>query len=345
MKERKLFRSIICLLGVAITVILFTACAGESNTDVAPTADRFEDRLEYASVEKEDAADDWTEWEADELDEAPAVEMPRTRIASDMVIEDEEGALGSMPILLPAESGRQLAYTVHFDIETLEFRSGMRLLFDTVASMDGYTERWRENGRSMRQPNLERNASFRFRIPNEQLPNFIEFIEVNYNIVFAEGDLIDFTFTYERNEANLETLREQEQRILDELESDSYEEPDVTEDDLADVRDRIRNLEESNTTIQRDVDYSDVTIRLSEIIMPEEEIEEEPETFGDRLQTTIDNSLDNLLVIAQVVLLISITMLPWLLFVAVIVAPIVYLIKRHKRKKRSNESHQNEVIE
>ena len=325
--ERKInFKKRFCLVGFILTMFFLTAC-GNVEDDAAPEPNG--DAYEVAETEEmgdwDDADADVGDWEEDSAEFEPGE-------ASEHRIEiEEEANMGAVPILLPSESGRQLAYTVTFDLETTEFMSGLRLLWETVGEMAGYPEHELFTGRSLHQPlDVERVANFVIRIPNEQLSDFFAFIEENYNIVSYERRLHDFTFAYERTEDNLDTLREEEQRILDELDSD--DETDITQADLAEVRTQIRDLEESNIEIQRDVDYSDVTIRLREVILLEE-LEEEPETFGGRLRVTVDNTLESLLTVLQVLLLFMITVLPWVLLIAIVVVPIIYMSKNYKQKK------------
>jgi len=318
MKRKNTFKNIICLFSFIFVVVLLAACSSADESD-------------WANSGVADAPTTNMEW--DEEDTAFSLDL----FEEDESVESEEGVLGSIPILLPSESGRQLAYTVDFNLQTTELMSGMRLLLDEVAGMGGYSEIVIVNGRCLRQPYLERNAYFVFRIPNEQLSDFLVFIEDNYNLVRLDKRLMDFTFAYERNVDNLEALREQEQRILDELDSDESDNDDIKQDNLADIRSQIRDLEESNIEIQRDVDYSDVTLRLSEVITPEEEPEEEPATFGERLQDALGTAADHFLIALQFIVLITVAILPWGLTTALIVVPIVYVIKKRRKKKGKDE--------
>ena len=308
-------------------MVMLTACASDE-ADMA-TAD-WDDEEVMLEVAEDDWDDDDAEWAAevvrvgrDGLDDMDETEAPQAA-------EEEERAFDVIPILLPSESGRQLAYTVRFNLESPEFMRGVRRMWQTIGELGGYLEHDSINGRSLHQPYIERSANFEIRIPNEQLAAFLMFVEGEYNIVGFSRNLNDFTFAYERNIDNLEALREQEQRVSDELDGD--EEPEATQDDLAEVRALIRNLEESNIIIQRDVDYSDVAVRLNEVIMPVEEIEEEPESFGERLQDALGGAARNLVNILQVLTLVVVTILPWVLVAAAIVVPIVYAVRKHRKK-------------
>jgi len=178
---------------------------------------------------------------------------------------EESEALGAIPILLPSESGRQLVYSVDLVLQTTSFMSDVRLMLDTIGEMDGYSERVLIEGNSLHRLEIERSGSFIFRVPNEQLSDFLVFVEDNYHVVLLDKELMDFTTAYERNESNLTSLREQEQRLEERLEN---REGNVTqiESDLVEVRRQIRDLEEANTTIDRNVDYTTVTVRIDEVI-------------------------------------------------------------------------------
>ena len=357
MKRKNVFKNVVCLLGLAFVVMALTACGvGDDDWDTAEADVAFDDGDNGADA-PEAEFDDWDDedWDEDEGyddlamaavvddDDSDDVEV-RARAERRVLTEEEEvaevGTIEAVPLRLPSESGRQLIYAVEFNIDTFEFSRAFRMLLDATGELGGFSERVTEHGRSLRNPDMERHADFALRIPNENLSAFITFIDDNrdvFNRIYTDIVLeADLTFEYERNVSAIETLREDEERILNELDNDEDEESDVTRDDLADVRERIRDLEEANITTQHDVDYSNVSIRLSEVIpseVEEPEEPEEPETFGDRLQSTVETSLGGLLSMFQVLLFVIIIILPWLVIVALFVAPVVYLIRRYRRNQ------------
>jgi len=313
MKKKIIFN--LFLTSLTLLVLVGCSSADDSSSDWAPSAQApdlvFE--MEEAAEDTFDWADDW---ETDEI--------------SGMAVEEEERIFGSIPILSAEESGRQLSYTVTFTLETTEFLRGVQMIWETVAQMSGYAEYEYIIGRSIRNPHQERTARFELRIPNEQLGAFLEFIEANYTILSYRRILDDFTFIYERQDAQLTNLREQEDRLLADLEDDG--DRDEIERDLANIQSQIRNLEESNTIIQRDVDYSDVSIRLNEVIIVVPE-EEEPPTFAQRLQEALDGTLEALFSTFQVLMIVAATVFPWLLLIAIVIVPVILIVKKQNRKK------------
>jgi len=251
------------------------------------------------------------------------------------VEEESESNTGEMPVLLLSENERQLVYTVEINMETTELMNGLRLLSETVVEFNGWVERDLSSG------DIERNAKLILRIPTENLVEFLAFIEFNYNVISSEKEINDFTAAYERDVVHVEDLREQEQQLLANLNEDEK---------VNEIRAQISDLEASIAGLQHAIAYPHVTIRLAEVTIPGEEIEvpeeeievleeeieeviavpERPETFGDQLQNTFTNSLNNLLAVFQAIL----SILPWVLLIAILVVPPIFIVKKHKKHKK-----------
>lgn len=315
-----------------LTLVLLVGCGSDSDWDSSTDeASTMHFAPESAEVSLAEDADDW-EWEAGEAeltrDESPSFEMD---------LEEEERAFSAIPILLPSESGRQLSYDVDFLGETIDFIPSIQLLWETIGELGGYVEHERIFGRSLLHPDQWRSANFELRIPNEELGTFIHFLASTFAIEDYRRDLEDFTFAYERHQANLEFLREQEARISEELATDDDGvEVEVTPADLNDVQSQIRDLEERVTLIERDVNYSQITMRIREVIFEEPEPEEMPPTFGEQLQETLGRAGDILLVTIQILILFLAAVLPWAILISAIVIPIVYVAKKRKSKNGKN---------
>ena len=349
MKKRKLQGNIARLLALLLVSMFLVGCGAPSDwatDDVAPAAAPEE------SPVMEDAADDW-DWadeapSAAEADEAPSAPAPGGDRVSNIPEEEPEpeGTMGPLPILLPSDSGRQLVYSTYINIQTMEFMAGVRLINEQTAALAGYSSLVIVNGRHMLRENQQRDATFELRIPTEHLAEFITFVEDHYNIVRLEKRMVDYTVSYERDMAHLEDLREQEQRLQDDLDDEKLEDDEATRDQLSEVREQIRDLEAATSELERDVIYSDVSIRLYEVIVVEilEEVEEEeeeeeeiPPTFSERLRDTMNESSSGFLAVVQVIVLILVAMLPWLLAIGAMAVVIVFLLKRSKKRKNAKD--------
>ena len=341
MKRKHVLYYFIGLLVLVLVVIPLSACSAPEDTT------RGRDTLRVASDEPADSAADAPaddgDWDWDEESEPAYWEGTVGDVGDDddVVAHIVYGeSIGVLPILLPSEAGRQLVYNVDMHFQTTEFMAGTRAMLDKVRDLDGHNEEVIVHGRPILRPYIKRSASGTFRIPTIHLNEFIIFMEENYNLLFLHQRMIDLTIVYEDDQAALEQLREQEQRLLADLE-DEEEDVDAIREDLNTIRDNIRRLEATTTELERDVVYSTVVVVLDEEIIPEEEEEiEEPEeeiippTFGERFLDTMESSLGNLLIVSQAIFLVLFAILPWILPPTIIAILIIIAIRRSRKKKK-----------
>jgi len=171
------------------------------------------------------------------------------------------------PTLTPSQAGdRRLVYSVTMTLQTADFLSGMRILHNTVAETGGYIISAQVEGYDLRNPTPTRSAAFRFRVPTEQLPEFIVVIENNFNIRALQQEMQEVTEQYQQNVWGLDELREQEAHLLALLEEIAEDARAALTDNLNDVRRAIRDLERAQATITTAVTYSTIDIRLFEAV-------------------------------------------------------------------------------
>ena len=359
MKKKHVLHYFVGLLVIVLVMLPLSACSRADDSrrtqeehfvtgDAAEAADDYVERLFDTPADDSadwaaDALDDADDWDWDEAPASAPEYWEDTAGDSEVTVSIEYGgSIGVLPILLPSETGRQLVYNVDMHFQTTEFMPGTRAMLDKVRDLEGYSEEVIVNGRPILRPYIKRSASGTFRIPTIHLNEFIVFMENNYNLLFLHQRMIDHTISYESDQARLERLREQEQRLLADLEDEEEEDVDAIREDLDAVRDSIRDLEAATASLERDVVYSTVVVVLDEVIIPiEEEIEEEeeeeeivPPTFGERFLDTMENSLSGLLVVSQAIFLVFFAILPWILPLAIVVILIIFAVRRSQRKKQ-----------
>jgi hypothetical protein len=337
MKKRNEFKRLVTLLLVFVfTVSLFTGCSA------APESERAVEPAPPSAVEEQM---DWEMDEAEALSDdffSAVVEESEVMLDSEDWVAVEvapisEGNMGPIPIILASETGRQLIYTTDITIETTNFMADMRLLLNKIAQLNGYSERVIVNGRHLINPYVERDAAFIFRLPPENLVEFIIFIEDNYNLVHLDKRMTDLTIAYEQNLAQLDELIDREERLLAELEEEqtTRDQRDL-ERDLESIQSDIRNLEATTAQIDHDVLYSDITIFLAEVILPSELEPVELPTFGQRFQDTVINSLETILAMLQGFLLFLIAATPWLLPIIAVALLVIHIVKRINKSEKKN---------
>ena len=341
MKRKSLLtKGFTLLLVFVLGMSLFTGC-GSASEDWAAD-ERSADVVEDFAPEPEpsDAFEVEEAWDMhwDGEDEMDSEEwMVSETFEPGEITEESEGNMGPIPILLASETGRQLIYNTDIIIETTEFMAGQRRLLDEVTRLGGNSERTTVNGRHILNPYVERDAIFILKLPPENLIEVIIFIEDHFQLVYLNKEMTDLTIAYERNLSHLNNLREQEERLLENLEDEeSPRDPAEIEQELENIQQDIRNIEEVTAQVDRDVIYSSLNIRLFEVILPEEVPPEEPLTFGDRLQEATGESLDRLLDMLQGFLIFLIAALPVLLPMTAIALIALFIYKKSNKKKRNN---------
>ena len=246
----------------------------------------------------------------------------------------DEGT-GPLPILTPSQmNGRMMSYDVYLDLQTTEFMRGVRLLFDTVAETGGYIENEHLRGRDMKGPETERSNSFTFRVPSERLDEFLVIVENNFSMAERRLSTKDDTTAYRRADTRLDDLREQEQRLLDDLRKTDIAAEDrlEIERELSKIQISISELTAQQLNVDYDVYYSNVSATLREVIFTEET--EAPVTaFGERLDGRVSASIAAFVAFCQWVLLAVIAVAPALIVLAVL-GLIAWIAVRAVKKRR-----------
>jgi len=271
---------------------------------------------------------------------APAADMPAP--VADMDFEYSQdapvtvqapggGSSVPLPILTPSDSrGRRLVYTVDLQLETTEFIPGIQKLVSTVISMDGYVLTASVQGRSLHAPEFERTATYVFNLDTERLAEFIISMENNYNLVHLWQASDDITGRHTHGGLSLSDLREQEERLKEQLDNDNLRQADRLnlENTLADVQASIRNFEVQRSEMEYNVRFSTITVSISEVIFKEEL----PElTFGERFNQAVTRSLDGFLAFLQGLVIVIINILPTLIILGIITFITVFVVRKVKK--------------
>jgi len=230
-----------------------------------------------------------------------------------------------------------MVYTVEMHLQTTDFMEGIRKLATTVGNMQGYLISENIQGRDLRAPEYERNASYVLRLHTDRLLEFLIVMEDNFNLVNRRQVADDITASYEYSGLTLSDLREQETRMKAELESDELtaSERRNLESSLANVQSSIRSHETQQSVMDDNVLYSTISIHLSEVIFVDE-IEIIELTFGERFFEAVTRSWDGFVAFGQGLLIVIINILPTLIVLAVITVITFLIVLRYKRWRKAN---------
>jgi len=313
------------VLFVAIVFVLM-ACGSDNyeSTDVAPQSTTVASPRPTGGVVAESVVVEDSLFEFDEEFDFDDVSMASS--------EEMANLFEDVLVLLPEDSGRLLSYMVEFSLETEYFMEGIGALWDEISRLNGYVEHERISGRNLRHPSEERFAHFNIRIPNRSLSTLISFIAAEFNLVHYRRDMIDFTFLYEGNEGLVDDLRDIENQLLEELDDEENRNTRRTANELRDIRAHIRRLEQENRQIERDVNYSIISISLHEVIFVEPLPVPPPPTFWESLTNATSISLSFLGSTLQFLFIAVLTLLPWAIIIAIFAVPCVILARKLKQR-------------
>jgi hypothetical protein len=266
----------------------------------------------------EEAVDDYVEME-DAIEE-PAMDGPAESSSSIEAVS--------------VSSNRMIITTVNLHMQTTAFDQGITEMEAIVASFDGFMQDSYVEGMNMFEENGTRSASFTARIPSARLDDFVDSVGGSFQITNKQQSGEDITDSYHDNEARLNSLRIQEERLLAMLESaEELQYLIEVQRELSDVQYQIDSYTASKLRMENQVAMSTVYLYLNEVV-EYDPVESVPVTFGERLQRTAADSFSSFVDFLQEFILGILWMIPFLLFLAVLVAIIVLIVLLATRKKR-----------
>jgi hypothetical protein len=302
------------------TVFLLTACAGSS----------------MSADMKAEAAAPQAMTNGSYYEEMGVTDMaPMEEVEMDM----DSGVAGSGN-LTEVKVERKIIKNADLSLETMEYDGAYAIIAEITEGFGGYIESSSIEGESLynqqRGYRSDRWAQFTVRVPAEQLYNYIDALAEDFNITHKSESANDISDQYYDAAARLSNLQVQEKRLL-ELMEQAGQLADLLEieRELANVRYEIETITASLKRMDSKVSYSTVNISLQEVFEYQEKTTP-PRTFADRIKDAFEGSADNFLDFCEELLIALIYAAPILLFFAVIILAVFFvirLIRKAFRKK------------
>lgn len=265
-------------------------------------------------------------------EEAP---MEYERIESDMLTDSSE----STQVSLPAD--RKLIITVHMDAETEDLDAMLAHVNAKITDLNGYMESQEINNGSAYSKYRHRSSSMTIRIPAENLSQFVDMVSENCNIISNYRTSEDVTLQYVSLESRIEALEIEQERLLALLEqADNMEDLLTIESRLTDVRYELEQIHSQMLVMKNRINYSTIHLYLSEVV-EYTEVEEEPETFGQRVAAGFTKSIKGVWkgIVEFVIFIIS--ALPYLILLGGIAVVVILIIRKRRKKHTPKKEKQN----
>ncbi len=323
-------KSVFSALAVILaTLVIFTACGSVSlNDQAAPTE---------TSAASSSAM-------------APALAGGRTKMTMEApaVMAADQGK----PSPVAINPDRKIVKHSYLSLETKEFDTALEQIIAAITEQGGYIESQNTNGQSLtyRGSYYERSASIQARIPADKLDSVTTAVGGICNITSKNENIDDITDSYFDTEAHLNSLKLQEERLLDILsKAEKLEDVISLEQALSDVRYQIESLTATMRRMDSQIAYSYLNLDLREVV-EYQQVETAPKTLGDKIVASFKRSGEKLAWFFESLLLFVIEDLPlviiWLVIFGVLTFISFKLARRIRNKmnlkKQKNSQQQSE---
>lgn len=230
------------------------------------------------------------------------------------------------------QSQRKLIKTVDMDVQTEGYDTLIAGLEKQITELGGYIEyQYQYNGNYYNNDAL-RNANLQIRIPSDRLDEFIDKVGEQSNVTNKEVRVEDVTLRYVDLESHKTALLTEQSRLLDLLEvAETVEDIITIEQRLSDVRYQLESMESQLRTLDNQIDYSTINLRIQEVrrVTPTEE-----KTVWDKIRNGFSGSIYNIgdgLVNFFIWFVVNI---PYIVIWAVIIGAVFFIIRAIIKKKR-----------
>lgn len=189
-------------------------------------------------------------------------------------------------------SQRKVIMDGDVSLETLDFDNSISEMDQMINDFEGFAEVRNVKGKSKDSRAL-RSASYIIRVPAESFELALKSLGSIGTVLESTSKGTDITDQYYDAQTRVNTLKVQEQTLLDILAKSTKLEDVITlESRLAEVRYEIEKLENTVKNYDRLVAFSRITVFIQEVD-DKTETKPEPETLGERVSRTFEESVDN----------------------------------------------------
>ncbi|NLL90854.1 MAG: DUF4349 domain-containing protein [Ruminococcaceae bacterium] len=245
--------------------------------------------------------------------------------------------------LLPTESiglkpggGLKIIYTSSLYMQTEKFKESYDALVDLINKNEGYIQYSDISGGYTSDSGYyyEYYAYFTVRIPADKYSSFLTHSESIATITNKSENSEDITSVYIDTEARLNSLKVQEERLLDLLKTaDIMADIIEIESKLSDVRYQIESYQSQKNTYDNLLGYSTVNIELREV----KQIVSPKNTFGERVTTAIKESFELVMDFFRGFVIFLIYALPFIVIILIVFFIVRAIVKRAKKKRKERQ--------
>lgn len=235
-----------------------------------------------------------------------------------------------------ATDSRKVIKRARLEMETKKFDAAVDFVIQRTDKEKGYIESSNIYGGKSSDGNYvsNRSASFVVRIPKDKMNSFLKDTEALGVIVNRSDNDEDVTSQYFDTEARVKTLKIQEERLLAILQkTEKLTDVIELEKRLSDIRTEIEGLTGTLKRYDNLVALATVEINIREV-QEEKPLQPKPDTFADKIVDSFNKSVGALYDMLKGIVIIVVTLVPFLLLAAVIFVPVGFIMKKVRKNKK-----------
>lgn len=242
-----------------------------------------------------------------------------------------------------ADLADKIIYTASAELETTDLDKSVDTLYKLVDQYGAFLESSSVTGNNLLDIaagyTYGRMANFTLRVPKEHYSDLTSALDTVGNVTYLTSNAENITAQYSDVEAQVKSYDTQEQRLLEIMaQADTVEDMITLESRLSEVRMEKERLETQLQNWDRQVDYSTVSVSLTEVQELTPEPPEEEPTYMEQLGQTFMDSVHWMGRAAKGGFRLLVAVIPVLLPIAVVILAVVLICKcAAKRKLKKQE--------
>lgn len=240
---------------------------------------------------------------------------------------------------MPDGLNLKLIWRANLSMETLEFDKTLQQVSALVSELGGFIESSSYSGGSDASGNyINQYASITARIPSKDLNGFISRLNDCGTITNQRLSSENISLEYADTEARREALQTEYDRLLELMaQAEDVDAVIAIEARLSEVRLQLDSLSSQLRTYDNLVDYSTVNIDLYEVRNISGAA---ATTLTERIRNGFSNTLFNIQVFFEDLLVFVIVNIPVFVILAVVIVAVVLIVRkvRRRKQKRSNQT-------
>lgn len=238
-----------------------------------------------------------------------------------------------------AAAQRMVIYNAEMDIRVINFEKARNALEQKAKAYNGYIVQSNSN----RYDGEQQSGTMTFRIPQEHFHAFLndaEGLSVQVNNRHVSGQ--DVTEEYVDLKSRLRSKKVVEARLLDFMkQAQKTEDLLKISSDLADVQEQIEQIAGRKKFLENQTALSTVTITLQENEVPFPKIDNDSLNTWQKIKKQFADNINILLAAGSGIIVFLVGNLPILILVAMIVAAIIYFVRKKTKSGQKNNVDSN----